>query len=271
MTAISLTIDTPDLAQHYETVSADRQFRHGTELLERLGLSKGQRVLDVGCGTGALAEYAASVVGSIGAVVGIDPLPLRIEIARKRASAQLSFKVGDANRLDEFAPATFDVTYLNAVFHWLPEKLRPLTGIFRLLVAGGRLGISTGAKNQLNTIQEVRKRVLSREPYRTQVNAEQGFAYHVSDTELRELLLRAGFRIDVLELVPHATHHPSAEVALQFAQASSFGNYLGRIPAALRSAAEREILEEFERLRDAHGVPQRGTRIVAVARKPESH
>ncbi len=105
MTAISLAIDTPDLAQHYETVSADRQLRHGRELLERLGLAKGQRVLDVGCGTGLLAEYAASVVGPSGAVVGIDPLPLRIEIARRKAAAQLSFQVGDANRLDEFASA----------------------------------------------------------------------------------------------------------------------------------------------------------------------
>jgi|SRR6187431_1327328 len=160
MTALSLAIDTPDLAQHYETVSADRQFRHGLELLEQLGLSQGQRVLDVGCGTGLLAEYAASVVAPSGAVVGIDPLPLRIEIARQKATAQLSFEVGDANRLDRFPAATFDVAYLNAVFHWLPEK---------------------------------------------------------------------------------------------------------------RSAAERDILAEFERLREPQGVPQQGTRIVAIARKPASH
>ncbi|HEY0468129.1 MAG TPA: methyltransferase domain-containing protein [Polyangiaceae bacterium] len=271
MTDISLAIDTPDLARHYETVSADRQFRHGRELLERIGLTKGQRVLDVGCGTGLLAEFAASVVGPSGTVIGIDPLPLRIEIARQRATAQLSFEVGDANRLDAFADGSFDVAYLNAVFHWLPEKLGPLAGIFRLLVPGGRLALSTGAKNQLNTIQEVRNRVLSREPYRTAANPSEGLAYHVSDTELRELLTRAGFQIDILELVPHATHHPSAEAALQFAQASSFGNYLGRIPAQLRGSAEREILAEFERLREPQGVLQQGTRIVAVARKPASH
>lgn len=271
MTAISLGIDTPDLAQHYEAVSADRQFRHGQALLQRLGLAQGERVLDVGCGTGLLAEHAASIVGPSGAVLGIDPLPLRIEIARKKATPQLSFEVGDANRLDLLAPATFDVAYLNAVLHWLPEKLGPLTGLFRLLVPGGRLGISTGAKSHLNTIQQVRKRVLSREPYRAHVDGDESFAYHLSDTELRALLEQVGFDVEVLELVPHATHHASAAAAIQFAQASSFGNYLGRIPAELRGAAERDLLAELEQLRDSQGIPQQGTRIVTVARKPTSH
>ncbi len=96
----------------------------------------------------------------------------------------------------------------------------------------------------------------------------------MSETELRELLGQAGFQIDVLDLVPHATHHPSAEAALQFAQASSFGNYLGRIPAELRGAAERDILAEFEQLRDPEGVPSAGhpasSRSLASQRRTDS-
>src|ERR1700755_523239 len=124
MTALSLQLDTPELAAHYERASVDRQFRTGKNLIARLGLKPGDRVLDVGGGTGLLAEYVADIVGPRGSVLGVDPLALRIEIAKKKAAShpQLSFEVGDAYQLDRLPAESFDVVYLNAVFHWFPEK-----------------------------------------------------------------------------------------------------------------------------------------------------
>ncbi|MGC1398173.1 class I SAM-dependent methyltransferase, partial [Candidatus Binatus sp.] len=119
MSDVSLDLDTADLAERYERISADRQFRGGQELLRELALVPGETVLDIGCGTGMLAEYATSLVGPAGSVIGIDPLPLRIEIAKKRGTANLSFKVGNAYDLGEVAADSFDVVYMNAVFHWL--------------------------------------------------------------------------------------------------------------------------------------------------------
>ena len=270
MPAISLVIDTPDLAKHYEAASAERQFRHGKDLLEQLRLAPGDRVLDVGCGTGLLAQYASGKVTPNGLVVGIDPLPLRIDIAKQKATLQLSYQVGDANDLGVFQAASFDVAYLNAVFHWLPEKRGPLAGLFRLLAPGGRLGLTTGAKDRPNTIQVVRKSVLGREPYRAHVDAEETFAHSVSAEELRALLEETGFQIERLEHVSQSYHHASGGALVDFANASSFGNYLGRVPEALREAARRELIAEFEKLRDARGIPHQATRIEAVARKPRS-
>jgi arsenite methyltransferase len=267
MTALSLAIDTPDLAEHYETVSADRQFKAGQRLIEKLAVREGERVLDVGSGTGLLAEYVASLVGATGSVLAIDPLPLRIEIAKRRAAPNLKFEVGDAYELERLPKESFDAVYLNAVFHWLPEKLAPLRAIQRLLKPAGRLGISTGARDQLNTIQEVRRRVLTREAFRSIAAADASVAHHVTAEELSQLLRNTGFAIEHLALEAHSTHHPTAEAAIQFAQASSFGNYLGRIPQELRAAARREIAIELEKLRDPEGILQRGTRILALARK----
>ncbi len=143
---VSLNLDTEDLAQRYEQISADRQFRGGKELLRELALAPGETVLDIGCGTGMLAEYAAGLVGPTGSIVGIDPLPLRIEIAKKRSAPNLSFKVGSANDLGEFAAESFDVVYMNAVFHWLPEKSAPLRAILRALKPGGRFGLTTAPR-----------------------------------------------------------------------------------------------------------------------------
>jgi arsenite methyltransferase len=52
---VSLALDSMQLAETYDRVG-ERQFNHGKQLISQLGLRPGQRVLDVGCGTGPLAE-----------------------------------------------------------------------------------------------------------------------------------------------------------------------------------------------------------------------
>jgi arsenite methyltransferase len=267
MSALSLTHDTPTLAEFYESVSQDRQFKAGQFLLEKLGIRPGENVLDVGAGTGLLAAYAGTLVGGSGSVVGIDPLPLRIEIAKHKARPNISFRVGDAYELSEFSAESFDVAYLNAVFHWLPEKLAPLRGIHRLLKPSGRLGISTGSKAHPNSLQQVRKEVLSHAPYNRYPDSAEGVGHHVDAQELEQVLAQTGFALESLELEPHLTHHESAQAALDFVQASSFGNFFGRLPEDLRRPARVEIEAALERLRTPQGIPQRGARLVAVAVK----
>ncbi|WP_437717998.1 methyltransferase domain-containing protein [Sorangium sp. So ce448] len=88
MSGLSLVFDTPQLAQDYEVRSADRQFRHGKRLIVGLGVRPGDHVLDVGSGTGLLAEHVAGLVGPTGKVLGIDPLPLRVEIAQQKLTGR---------------------------------------------------------------------------------------------------------------------------------------------------------------------------------------
>lgn len=266
MSALSLSLDTPDLAQHYERVSSDRQLVAGKHLVAKLGIAHGAHVLDVGSGTGLLAAHVAEIVGPEGRVVGIDPLPLRIEIASRKARPNLRFEVGDARDLSAFESASFDVVYLNAVFHWLPEKLGPLRELARVLKPSGKLGISTGQRGG-NTVRAIRRRVLAREPFAAQVSAEDDVAYNVTAGELGQLLEQSGFSISSLVVEPHHSLHPSASAAIDFAQASSFGNFLGRLPEALRAPARAQIEAELEELRTDRGIPQSGARIVAVAIK----
>src|SRR5579862_107905 len=273
---VSLNLDTEDLAQRYEQISADRQFRGGKELLRELALVPGEKVLDIGCGTGMLAEYAASLVGSTGSIVGIDPLPLRIEIANKRSAPNLTFKVGDANDLGEFAADSFDVVYMNAVFHWLPEKSAPLRAVLRVLKSGGRFGLTTAPPEVRRWLNVIRDRVLAREPYNKYPEA-QASQYRLSQEDIGKLLVENGFEISVLETRASASMRGqwTAEGALDFAEASSFGNFLGHLPKDLQVSARDEIKRDLESLiarRRADETPRenpaRGGRIIAVATKP---
>lgn len=268
MPDVSLELDTPELAQRYEQISQNRQFKAGQTLIEVLAPAAGAQVLDIGAGTGLLAEYVAGLVGAEGHVTGIDPLPLRIELAKRKARGNLSFAVGDALDLGGFAEARFDIVYLNAVFHWIADKPEALRQIFRVLKRGGRLGISTGSKDHPNLIQGIKAKVLARAPFSAHPEGRSGGPGHVSAAELGALFSNAGFTVAKLDLIPNLHFQPSAAAAIEFSQASSFGNFLGHLPEELRSQARQEIEAELETLRTPEGIRFERARLVAIAVKP---
>ncbi|CAH2598775.1 Methyltransferase domain-containing protein [Rhodovastum atsumiense] len=270
MSQLSLALDTEDLAQYYEEVSANRQFRVGTELVAALGIAPGERVLDVGSGTGLLAAHIATLVQPGGTVTGIDPLPLRIALARQKNLANARFEVGDANDLSAFASASFDVVLLNAVFHWLPEKRGPLHGFARVLAPGGRLGISTGSREHRGALQTIKAEVLARPPFNQYPQARDGVPHHITAAELRDLLQEAGFIIRSLEIVPTRHLLPDGDAAVRFSEASSFGNFLGHLPVQIREQARQAIVEELDRGRTDEGIVLGGARVVAIAHTPSA-
>jgi ubiquinone/menaquinone biosynthesis C-methylase UbiE len=114
------------------------------ELLTRATLQRGERILDVACGTGIVARLAAEQVGSSGYVMGVDLNAGMLEVARAQtptSGATVEWREGDANALP-CADTTFDVVFCQQGFQFFPEKAVALREMHRVLVPGGRLALS---------------------------------------------------------------------------------------------------------------------------------
>jgi SAM-dependent methyltransferase len=113
--------------------------------LDLLGLQPGQRVLDVGCGSGVVTRDMARRVSPGGRVVGIDPSPEFLAIARDLAreaglDAVTEFREGSALALP-FGDAEFDVALAATVLVHVPGGDRAIPEMARVVRPGGRVGI----------------------------------------------------------------------------------------------------------------------------------
>jgi trans-aconitate methyltransferase len=122
--------------------------RLGADLVDLLSPRPGERVLDLGCGTGdltrALAERGAQVVG-------LDASPDMVAEARRK-HPELDFRVGDGQCLafeDEL-----EGVFSNAALHWMPDAAAVANGVARGLVRGGRFVAELGGEGCVRSVRQ---------------------------------------------------------------------------------------------------------------------
>jgi trans-aconitate methyltransferase len=121
-------------------------WKHGASLIELLAPRPGERILDLGCGTGHLTAKLAEAGAE---VVGIDASVPMVEEAR-RLYPQLRFEVADARDFAFDDP--FDAVFSNAVLHWVKEPEKAIACVRRALKSGGRFVAEFGGRGNVQTI-----------------------------------------------------------------------------------------------------------------------
>lgn len=120
---------------------------HGWTLPKRraarlaLGLRQGDRVLDLACGTGLNFPHLRELVGERGQVVGADLTPAMLDIARKMINRKgwTNVKVYEADAANlPFPDASFDKVIISFALHIIPEYIKTIEEVRRVLVPGGR-------------------------------------------------------------------------------------------------------------------------------------
>lgn len=152
------------------------------ETLARLTLRPGERLLDIGCGTGALLHRLSQRYPGA-QLTGVDPVPEMLSVARHRLPSGVELRQGWAERLP-FEREWFDVVVSCNAFHYFREPVAALSEMGRVLVPGGRLVITDWCDDYFSCrVCDLYLRLFR--PAHVKVYRQE---------ECRHLLLKAGYR-----------------------------------------------------------------------------
>ena len=216
---------------------ADRYTEHagfvselGADALVLLDPQAGERVLDLGCGEGALTQR---LVDAGCTVVGVDAAAAMVEAARGRG---LDARVADGQRLA--FRGEFEAVFSNAALHWMLDADAVLGGVRLALKPGGRFVGEFGGHGNVAMIVEALQGVLAchgvagggRMPW-----------YFPTPADYAVKLTAAGFTVDTIALFPRPTLLPTDMSGWLDVFGEGFFAQLDH-PAA-RPGALREVVE----------------------------
>ena len=203
----------------------------GEPLIDLLQPIAGERVLDIGCGDGALTEKLVQAGCS---VVAIDASEAQVRGARGRGLEAMVCRIEDLPFVSEF-----DAVFSNAVLHWVHDQDAALQRVGRALRPNGRFVAEFGGFGCVNRIRQALHDALTR---RGLDAAACDPWFFPSDDDYAALLRTHGFIIESMVLFPRPTPLPGEMSAWLSTFAQPF---LAPIPEAERAVFLARVSEEL--------------------------
>lgn len=184
-----------------DAYDGDTGFVHdyGGSVVDLLDPNPGERVLDLGCGTGHLTAEIGDAVGEPGSVVGIDQSAKMVASARE-TYPDLAFAVADAREYE--SAEAFDAVFSNAALHWIPGADQPAVAerVAGTLEPGGRFVAELGGVENVATIVDASVAELAERGY----DVESPW-YFPTAGEYAAVLEDAGFEVRLARLFDRPT------------------------------------------------------------------
>jgi trans-aconitate methyltransferase len=200
-------------------------WQYGAEVVSLLAPQPGERILDIGCGTGHLT---AKIAESEARVLGVDVSQEMVAAARKNYP-HLEFLQSDARdlRLD----CEFDAVFSNAAIHWILEPARVIAILWNALRPGGRFVGEFGGKGNTLRLQGGFKQAL--QDLGMQVPGELNPWYFPSPGAYATLLEEAGFEVRYMILFDRPTTQAGGEAGLRNWITAFYPDLLSKLPPGM--------------------------------------
>jgi len=239
------------------------------DLVHAAGLTHGEKILDVACGTGIVARLAAKEVLPGGSVTGVDPNPGMLAVARAVTPKDMDIEWYEAPAEAMPLPDnTFDVVFCQMGLQFMQDKIRALKEMYRVLAPGGRLILNVPGpiEEPFAVLAEVMKQTIS-----TQAGGfvEQVFSLYEPD-EIQELLNTSGFATATIQSNVKLLELPAPEHFLwQYIYSTPLAEVMSKVNPDSRKILGERVLERWQNLSRNGSMKLPQQMVTATAQKDE--
>jgi len=218
-------------------------------LLDTVGVSPGDRVLDVASGTGVVARAAARRAGPRGSVVGTDVSEPMLSLAAARPPsddcAPIEYLEARADRLP-FPEESFDVVLCQQGLQFFAERLDAAREMHRVVRASGAVGAAVWAAGyRLEPFDDYAEALAATGVEPPFPRAFENAAFVMTEGAGRELFEDAGFADVEVSVLEQTVAFPDPGSAAEGILGTPFGPVVAALPGDQSEALQADLLRRF--------------------------